>query len=66
MLLKKILAADEQKSTSCTYIFVAVKKIVLASDFLTVENPQIKNFCLGPRKISDAPNPDPRSIFEIA
>jgi hypothetical protein len=50
-LCYKVLAADEQESTSCTYIFFAVKKkLVLALDFLTVEDPQIKNFCLAPER----------------
>ena len=42
------------------------RKLIFAFHFLTIADPQIKNFCLGPRTISDPPNPNPRSIFEIA
>jgi hypothetical protein len=42
------------------------RKLIFALPFLTHADPQNKIFCLGPRTIWDPPNPNKRSIFEIA
>ncbi len=42
------------------------RKLIFAFHFLTIEDPQIKDVCLGPSTISKPLNPNPRSIFEIA
>jgi hypothetical protein len=42
------------------------RKLIFAFHFLTIEDPQIKDVCLGPSAISKPLNPNPRSIFELA
>jgi hypothetical protein len=42
------------------------RKLIFTFHFLTIEDPQIKDVCLGPSTISKPLNPNPRSIFEIA
>jgi hypothetical protein len=42
------------------------RKLIFAFHFLTIEDPQIKDVCLGPSTIWKPLNPNPRSIFEIA